>query len=164
MKIRIIALFILGAVGIGLSQTSGNFGVKALFAANITDSALVSGNLVKAGASGILTDTGVVAPIVAAVTSATGGSGTGTITCTTASCTNLRGSYTVASGTFTTGTILTLVWPTTTTAYVCSGSVFNGTTGASIGYHNVATATGMTFSTLASPATATVDIDYSCQP
>lgn len=98
------------------------------------------------------------------ITSATGGSGTGTVTCATASCTNLRGSYTVAGGTFATGTLLTLVWPTTTTAYVCIGNVLNNATGASIGYHSIATATGMTFSSLTAATGLSVDIDYSCQP
>lgn len=99
-----------------------------------------------------------------AVTSATGGSGTGTVTCATAACTNTRGSYTVAGGTFATGTLLTLVWPATTTAYVCNGTVINNATGASIGYHGVATTTGMTFSSLTAATGLTVDIDYSCQP
>ena len=99
-----------------------------------------------------------------AISSATGGSGTGTVACATASCTNLRGSYTVAGGTFATGTLLTLVWPTTTTAYVCNGSVLNNATGASIGYHSIATATGMTFSSLTAATGLSIDIDYSCQP
>ena len=131
---------------------------------NLTDSALVSGNLVKAGAGGLLTDTGVVAAISNAITSATGGSGTGTITCVTASCTNLRGSYSIAGGTFATGTLLTLVWPTTTTAYVCTTAVLNNATGASIGYHSVATATGMTISSLTAATGLSIDLDYSCQP
>lgn len=99
-----------------------------------------------------------------AVTSATGGSGTGTVACATASCTNLRGSYTVAGGTFATGTLLTLVWPTTTTAYVCNGSVLNNATGASIGYHSIATATGLTFSSLTAATGLSIDIDYMCTP
>jgi hypothetical protein len=99
-----------------------------------------------------------------AVTSASGGSGTGTVACAPAACTNLRGSYTVAGGTFATGTLLTLVWPTTTTAYVCSGTVLNNATGASIGYHGVATATGMTFSALTAATGLAIDIDYSCKP
>jgi hypothetical protein len=103
-------------------------------------------------------------PVNNPITSATGGSGTGTVACATASCTNLRGSYTVAGGTFATGTLLTLVWPTTSTAYVCSGSVLNNATGASIGYHSVATATGMTFSSLTAATGLSIDIDYSCQP
>jgi hypothetical protein len=98
------------------------------------------------------------------ITSATGGSGTGTVTCATASCTNLRGSYTVAGGTFATGTLLALVWPTTTTAYVCSASVLNNATGASIGYHSVATATGMNITSLTAVTGLSVDIDYSCTP
>lgn len=133
-------------------------------AANVTDSALISGNLVKAAAGGLLADTGIKASVSGVVTSATGGSGTGTITCVTATCTNLRGSYTVAGGTFATGTLLTLVWPTTTAAYVCSGSVLNNATGASIGYHSAATATGMTFSSLTAATGLSIDIDYSCQP
>lgn len=105
-----------------------------------------------------------VAPVSNPVTSATGGSGTGTVACATASCTNLRGSYTVAGGTFATGTLLTLVWPTTTAAYVCNGTVLNNATGASIGYHSVATATGMTFSSLTAATGLSIDIDYACQP
>lgn len=103
-------------------------------------------------------------PVSNAITSATGGAGTGAVTCLTAACTNLRGSYTVAGGTFATGTLLTLVWPTTTTAYACHASVLNSATGASIGYHSVATATGMTISSLTAATGLTVDIDYSCEP
>lgn len=102
-------------------------------------------------------------PVSNAVSSATGGSGTGTVACVT-TCTNLRGSYTVAGGTFSTGTLLTLVWPTTTTAYVCQGFVLNNATGASIGYHSSATATGITFSALTAATGLNLDIDYSCQP
>jgi hypothetical protein len=99
-----------------------------------------------------------------AISSATGGSGTGTVTCASATCTNLRGNYTVAGGTFTTGTLLALVWPTTTTAYVCSASVLNNATGASIGYHSIATATGMNITSLTSALGLSVDIDYTCTP
>jgi hypothetical protein len=99
-----------------------------------------------------------------AITSATGGSGTGTVTCASAACTNLRGSYTVAGGTFATGNLLVLVWPTTTTAYVCSATVLNNATGASIGYHSIATATGMNITSLTAVTGLSVDIDYSCQP
>jgi len=99
-----------------------------------------------------------------AITSATGGSGTGTVTCASAACTNLRGNYTVAGGTFATGTLLALVWPTTTTAYVCTASVLNNATGASIGYHSIATATGMNITSLTAATGLSVDIDYSCQP
>ncbi len=116
------------------------------------------------GTSATVAGNSVYAPVSNAVTSATGGSGTGTVTCATASCTNLRGSYTVAGGTFATGTLLTLVWPTTTTAYVCSASVLNNATGASIGYHSIATATGMTLSSLTAATGLNIDIDYSCQP
>jgi hypothetical protein len=97
-----------------------------------------------------------------AITSATGGSGTGTVTCLTAACTNLRGSYSVAGGTFTTGTFLTLVWPTTTTAYVCT-VVQNGLSPLGFG-HTVATATGMAITTTATIAATTVSVDYTCTP
>lgn len=98
------------------------------------------------------------------ITSATGGSGTGTVACASAACTNLRGNYTVAGGTFATGTLLALVWPTTTNAYVCSATVLNNATGASIGYHSIATATGMNITSLTAVTGLSVDIDYSCQP
>jgi hypothetical protein len=138
-----------------------------LTAPNINDSGL--GSAMTKSVSGLLTaavaGTDFVAPPVSnAITSATGGSGTGTVTCATASCTNLRGSYTVAGGTFATGTLLALVWPTTTTAYVCSASVLNNATGASIGYHSIATATGMNITSLTAVTGLSVDIDYSCQP
>ena len=76
------------------------------------------------------------------ITTATGGSGTGTPVCLTATCTNNSGSYSVPGGTFVTGNLLVLVWPTTTTAYKCWATQnYNGaTTNFDIG-HSVATAT-----------------------
>jgi len=137
-----------GVVAIDLTGNLSNSASPTISAANMTS---FPASLARAAISN-------------AVTSATGGSGTGTVACATASCTNLRGSYTVAGGTFATGTLLTLVWPTTTTAYVCSGSVLNNATGASIGYHSVATATGITFSSLTAATGLSIDIDYACQP
>ena len=103
-------------------------------------------------------------PLSNAVTTATGGTGTGTVTCLTTTCTNLRGSYSVATGTFTTGTFLTLVWPTTTIAYNCT-AVQNGlATQYGIG-HSVATATGVSFTNATSfggGAGITYSIDYEC--
>lgn len=131
---------------------------------NLTASELVATDASKNLVSVTALPSGTTIGVSNAITSATGGSGTGTITCVTAACTNLRGSYTVAGGTFATGTLLTLVWPTTTTAYVCSANVLNDATGASIGYHSVATATGMTISSLTAATGLTVDIDYRCQP
>jgi hypothetical protein len=153
-------------LNLSASQGGATFGVNVT-APNITVSTL--GSAMTKSVSGLLTPavagTDFMSPPVSnAITSATGGSGTGTVACATASCTNLRGSYTVAGGTFATGTLLTLVWPTTTTAYVCSGSVLNNATGASIGYHSVATATGTTFNSLTAATGLSVDIDYSCQP
>jgi hypothetical protein len=138
----------------------------------IIDGGIIVANLGSAmtkSVSGLLTPavagTDFVAPPISnAVTSATGGSGTGAVTCVTAACTNLRGTYTVAGGSFTTGTLLTLVWPTTTTAYACNGTALNSSTGASVGYNSVATATGMTVSALTTVAGVTVNIAYNCQP
>jgi hypothetical protein len=101
-----------------------------------------------------------------AITSATGGSGITSVTCATAACTNLRGTYTVVGGTATTGTIITLVWPTTTTAYVCTAT--QNDTGVATAYlglgHSVATATGMTISAGISVIGTTFNVDYTCQP
>jgi hypothetical protein len=94
-------------------------------------------------------------------TSATGGTGTGTVTCLTATCTNLSGSYSVVGGTFTTGTLLTLVWPTTTTAYKCSVSQNGGAAFYGLG-HGVATATGMTITNTVTVTGVTVSFDYTC--
>lgn len=97
------------------------------------------------------------------ITSATGDPGTGTVTCITATCTNLRGSYSVAGGTFTTGDFLDLVWPTTTTAYVCIVSENSGLTNHGL-YHSQATATGISIEAAVSIIGVTVGFDYSCQP
>ena len=96
-----------------------------------------------------------------AITSATGGTNTGTVTCLTAACTNISGTYSVVGSTFTTGNLLVLVWPTTTTAYHCWTSQNGGVATYGIG-HSVATATGMTITAGISVATATVTIDYGC--
>ena len=107
-----------------------------------------------------------IAAVSNAITSATPGAGITSVTCATASCTNLRGSYTVVGGAATTGTIITLVWPTTTTAYVCS--VTQNDTGVATAYlglgHSVATATGMTISAGISVIGTTFVVDYQCQP
>lgn len=105
-------------------------------------------------------------PVSAAITSATGGTGITSVTCATAACTNLRGTYTVVGGTATTGTIITLVWPTTTAAYVCQAN--QNDTGVATAYlglgHSVATATGMTISAGISVIGTTFNVDYSCAP
>jgi len=115
--------------------------------------------------SGTWGSTGLAAASVSnPITSATGGIGTtGTPTCLTATCTNLRGTYSVAGGTFTTGTFLTLVWPTTTTAYVCTATMNGGTGFLGIG-NSVATATGMNITAGVTIAATTVTVNYSCQP
>jgi hypothetical protein len=101
------------------------------------------------------------APVDNPITTATGESGTGAVTCLTASCTNLSGTYSVVGGTFTTGNLLALVWPTTTTAYKCS--VTSNGNAAYYGFgHSVATATGMTITNAVSVAGVTVTFDYAC--
>lgn len=102
-----------------------------------------------------------VAPVSAAVSSATGGTGTGTVTCLTAACTNVSGTYSVVGGTFTTGNLLVLVWPTTTIAYNCWTSQNGGAALYGIG-HSVAAATGMTITSGISVIGITVTIDYGC--
>jgi len=97
------------------------------------------------------------------VTTATGATGTGAITCLIANCTNLRGSYSIVGGTATTGNVLTLVWPTTTTPYVCMVSQNGGTAFLGLG-HSVATATGMTVSAGVSVVGTTFTFDYQCNP
>jgi len=117
------------------------------------------------GVTGLLPNANIANPYTAIsnpITSATGGSGTGTITCLTAACTNLRGTYSVAGGTFTTGTFLTLVWPTTTAAYACTITQ-NGGAGLGVG-NSVATATGVSFSNTATLLGTTVTVNYNCQP
>lgn len=97
-----------------------------------------------------------------ALTSITAGSGA-TVTCATATCTNLRGTLSVTGGTFTTGTLATLLWPTTTTAYACTATMNGGTAFLGIG-NSVATATGMNVTAALSVAAATFSVNYSCRP
>lgn len=103
----------------------------------------------------------------AAITSANGAPGVTSVTCVTANCTVYRGTYTVVGGTATTGTFVTLVWPTTTTAWGCEASM-NGGGSPSVGFlgigHSVATATGMTLSAAVTILGVTFTFDYSCQP
>lgn len=99
----------------------------------------------------------------AAITSATGATGVTSVTCQTAACNVSRGSYTVVGGTATTGTIVTLVWPTTTTAWVCSADMNGGTGFLGIG-HSVATATGMTITAGITVVGTTFTFDYNCVP
>lgn len=124
---------------------------------------VTSTNCVNFDATGNTADAGApcVVAVSAAVTSATGGTNTGTVTCVTASCTNTSGTYSVAGGTFTTGNLLVLVWPTTTIAYKCWTSQNGGIATYGIG-HSVATATGMTITAGISVAAVTVTIDYGC--
>lgn len=103
----------------------------------------------------------------AAITSATPAAGVTSVTCQTANCTVYGGTYTVVGGTATTGTFVTLLWPTTTTAWRCQANM-NGGGSPSVGFlgigHSVATATGMTLSTAVTILSTTFSFDYSCQP
>ena len=100
-------------------------------------------------------------PLINAISSATGGSGTGTVTCLSNTCTNVSGSYSVVGGTFATGTVLTLVWPTTGTAYNCWTSQNGGVATYGVG-HGAATATGLAITTGVSVAGVTLSVDYGC--
>lgn len=142
-----------GTAGTKLPAASGTF---------------TNGNLRSTNSTGDEVDSGVVAaavlaPVSNAISSATGGTGITSVTCATASCTNLRGTYTMTATTVSAGTILTLVWPTTTAAYACWTSQDGGATPFGIS-HSVATATGMTVSVAVSIATGSITFDYGCQP
>lgn len=98
-----------------------------------------------------------------AITSATPGTGVTSVTCATATCTTLRGTYTIVGGTATTGTIATLVWPATPTAYVCTATMNGGTGFLGIG-NSVATTTGMNITAGVTVLGLTLTVNYSCQP
>lgn len=93
----------------------------------------------------------------------TPGTGVTSVTCAVASCTNLRGTYTVVGGTATTGVIATFVWSATSTAYACRVSQ-NGSASWYGLSHSVATTTGMTISAANTIASATFAFDYECLP
>ena len=140
-----------------------------LYTQSIYDTGLTAGDCVQATTGGQLVSAAAACGggISNPITSATAASGITSATCITASCTNLRGSYTIVGGTFTGGTFLTLVWPTTTTAYVCTVTQ-NNTTGETTSFlsigHSVATATGMTISSGITLASQTFTVDYHCLP
>lgn len=84
-------------------------------------------------------------------------------TCATAACTNLRGTYTIVGGTATTGTICSLAWTATPTAYVCTATMNGGASAFGIG-NSVATTTGVNITAGVSVAASTFSVNYSCQP
>lgn len=134
---------------------------------NLVFNTYSSGAQVKAltltGANGVFAGTGTSALGNAAITSATGGTGVTSVTCVSAACDVSRGSYTVVGGTATTGTIVTLLWPTTTTAWVCSVDMNGGTGFLGLG-HSVATATGMNITAGITVVGTTFTVDYNCVP
>lgn len=89
--------------------------------------------------------------------------GVTSVTCQTTTCNVNGGTYTVVGGTATTGTFVTLAWPTTTTAWRCTTNMNGGGTFLGLG-HSVATATGMTVSSAITILSTTFTFDYSCQP
>lgn len=111
-------------------------------------------------AAGDLVDGGPVAVSTAATVAA--GSGVSSATAATATLTNLRGTVVIAGGTATTGTIATLSWAATPTAYVCTATQNGGSANYLIG-NSVATTTGFSITAGASVAGATVTVNYSCQ-
>lgn len=84
-------------------------------------------------------------------------------TCTTASCTNLRGTLSIVGGTATTGTICSLAWTATPAAYVCAATMNGGATALGIG-NSVATTTGVNITSGVSVTATTLTVNYSCQP
>lgn len=159
---------ITGAVTNGhfLSSTpGGTLGDSGIAAGNV---ALLTGTQTVGGAktftSAIVSNGTITSTLgTAAITSATGGTGVTSVTCATAACNVSRGSYTVVGGTATTGTIVTLLWPTTTTAWVCSVDMNGGTGFLGLG-HSVATATGMNITAGLTVVGVTFTVDYSCVP
>lgn len=113
--------------------------------------------------SGVWETMQAVPPGTVALTSATGGTGITSVTCATATCTIARGSYTIVGGTATTGTVATLLWPTTTAAWVCTVNENGGAGFLGIG-HSVATATGMNITSGVTVVGTTFTVDYSCAP
>ncbi len=134
-------------------QASGN--IPAVVGAN------TAGHLaVFYDAVGDLADGGAIAVSTAATAAA--GSGVSSVTAGSATLTNLRGTLTIAGGTATTGTIATLSWPATPTAYVCTATQNGGTASYLIG-SSMATTTGFSITAGASVAGATLTVNYSCQ-
>lgn len=93
----------------------------------------------------------------------TAGTSVTSCTCATGSCTNLRGSLTIVGGTATTGTICSLAWTATPAAYVCTATENGGTTSFGIG-NSVASTTGVNLTAAVSVISATLTVNYSCQP
>jgi hypothetical protein len=93
----------------------------------------------------------------------TAGTNVTSCTCTSAACTNLRGTVTIVGGTATTGTVCSPSWTATPAAYVCTATMNGGATSFAIG-NSVATTTGFNITTAVSIAASTAIVNYSCQP
>lgn len=109
----------------------------------------------------------IIAPLISTTftssVTATPGTNVTSVTCASAACNNLRGTYTIVGGTATTGTIATLAWTATPTAYVCTATMNGGATSFGIG-NSVATTTGMNITAAVSVVSATFTVNYACQP
>ena len=109
---------------------------------------------------------GTIPVLTAGSVSFTPGTGVSSASCATATCTNVRGEISLSVGTFTGGTLVTMSWPATPSAYVCTATQNGSGTGSDyiIG-NSVATNTGMTVTSAAAGiSSAVVLINYSCQP
>jgi hypothetical protein len=94
------------------------------------------------------------------------GTGVSSVTCATATCTNLRGTWYVSTTSlYTGGTLFVSSWSATPTAYVCTISQNSGSVTTYFGVgHSVATTTGMTVSAGSTATNSLFYLDYSCQP
>lgn len=101
--------------------------------------------------------------VVSETATPTTGTGITSATCASATCTNLRGTYTIVGGTATTGTILSLAWTATPTAYVCTATMNGGTGFLGIG-NSVATTTGFNITAGVTVIGVTFNVNYSCEP
>jgi hypothetical protein len=148
----------------GGGDASGTFQVPALQVGTITSSTLAgTSGICASGASNALAQTGCIFKNASATASATPGTGVTSVTCATATCTNTRGTYTVVGGTATTGTIFSLSWTATATAYVCTATMNGGTGFLGIG-NSLATTTGMNITAGVTVLGLTFNVNYSCQP
>lgn len=97
-----------------------------------------------------------------AATAGSLGSGLTSVTCISADCSNLRGTLSVVGGTFTTGVLFTMTWPTTTTPYTCQFLQNGGATSFGIS-NDIPNATSVNVRNSISVTGSTFVINYSCQ-
>jgi hypothetical protein len=93
----------------------------------------------------------------------TPGTNVTSVTCVSSSCNSIRGTITIVGGSATTGTIATLTWTATPTAYVCSISQDGGATWFGLS-NTLATTTGFSIISAVSVSGSSFSVNYSCQP